>query len=448
VGSHLLKALLVIAIVIFFGKRMPLWLARSRSSGYSQIHPIEQLHEQHLEHFVRKLQDQSKTLQAANREYERRYGRVPPEGFDAWFNLAKSHSFIFIDEFDGIMHAIQVLWDIPSSVLRSRLEYARYERAQGLAFFEVNSGKVDFLGSSGSGDLERALFRRLERISGMGVTLPDVIFFLNTLDEPRVFAHEQDVARSLSNVTTWQSYEPSSATTELQKTCSQSQSLSRSGNTQDYGRLSFISNTAEFADYCLHPDLFQQHGFLQAPETFIPMRDTIPVLSACAAAHFSVIIFPSVYYEMLQAQDAASGLNPDLEPPWEDKKDVLYWSGSSTGMHATTENWGTGHRQRLAMDLGSSTADHRNVTLLDLVPLDGHRILLNSHESVISSTSASGESCSVTKRLVLSCQPHSHHPSLTRHPRRSNTNSCSTLMEIPGLGGIIYCCDRTPVSSR
>jgi len=82
-GSHLLKALLVIAIVIYFGKRMPVWLARSRSSGYSQIHPIEQLHEQHFHHFAKKLQNQSKTLQAANREYERRYGRHPPEGFDA-----------------------------------------------------------------------------------------------------------------------------------------------------------------------------------------------------------------------------------------------------------------------------------------------------------------------------------------------------------------------------
>ena len=293
-GSYLLKALLVIAIVIFLGKRMPLWLARSRSSGYSQIHPIEQLHEQHLDHFVRKLQNQSKTLQAANREYERRNGRVPPEGFDAWFNLAKSHSFVFIDEFDGIMHAIQALWDIPSSILRSRLEYARYERAQGLAFFEVNSGKVDFLGSSGSGDLERALLRRLERISGMGWTLPDVTFFLNTLDEPRVFAHEQDVARSLSNVTTWQSYEPYSATAELQKTCSQSQSSSLSGNTQDYRSLSFTSNTIESADYCRHSDLFQQHGFLQAPETFILTRDIVRVLSSCAAAHFSDIIIPSV----------------------------------------------------------------------------------------------------------------------------------------------------------
>jgi len=264
------------------------------------------------------------------------------------------------------MHSIQALWDTPSSALRARLESARHERAQGLAFFEVNSGKVDYLGSSGSGDLERALFRRLERTPGMGWTLPDVVFFLNTLDEPRVFAHEKDVARSFSNVTTWQSYEPSSATAELQKTCSQSQSSSRSGNAQDHVRLSFISNTTESADYCLHPDLFQQHDFLQAPETFITTRDIIPVLSSCAAAHFSDIIIPSVYYELLQVQDAASGLNPDLEPPWEDKEDVLYWSESSTGMHETTENWRTGHRQRLAMDLALSSSGHRNVTLLTL----------------------------------------------------------------------------------
>jgi len=65
-------------------------------------------------------------------------------------------------------------------------------------------------------------------------------------------------------------------------------------------------------------------------------------------------------------QDAASGLNPDLEPPWEHKEDVLYWSGSSTGMHATTENWRTGHRQRLATDLSLSSSGHRNVTLLEL----------------------------------------------------------------------------------
>jgi len=52
------------------------------------------------EQYDRKIRRQSKTLEQAVAEYEKRYQRAPPRGFDEWFTFAKANDAIIIDDLD------------------------------------------------------------------------------------------------------------------------------------------------------------------------------------------------------------------------------------------------------------------------------------------------------------------------------------------------------------
>jgi hypothetical protein len=64
------------------------------------------------------VQRQSKTLHQAVAEYQRRYKRSPPPGFDKWFALCLENSVIFVDEFNGMMQALEPFWAVPPQELR------------------------------------------------------------------------------------------------------------------------------------------------------------------------------------------------------------------------------------------------------------------------------------------------------------------------------------------
>ncbi len=53
----------------------------------------------------RKWQDlvskQSRTLEEAVREYQERWGRMPPKGFEKWWDFVKTHGVLLPDEFDA-----------------------------------------------------------------------------------------------------------------------------------------------------------------------------------------------------------------------------------------------------------------------------------------------------------------------------------------------------------
>ena len=83
-------------------------------------HPIPQLMVQAEANFRDLLSRQSQTLQAAVKEYERRYGRKPPRGFDDWWRFAKNASVLMTDEYDNIHEDLAPFWDISADQLRWR----------------------------------------------------------------------------------------------------------------------------------------------------------------------------------------------------------------------------------------------------------------------------------------------------------------------------------------
>lgn len=60
-------------------------------------HPIPMLMARAKQRWTHLKQRQSKTFAQAVREYERRYGRLPPKGFDKWYAFAKYHEVQLIE---------------------------------------------------------------------------------------------------------------------------------------------------------------------------------------------------------------------------------------------------------------------------------------------------------------------------------------------------------------
>ena len=83
-------------------------------------HPVPKLMADAETRYREKLSRQSKTLEDAVKEYERRYGRKPPRGFDDWWRFARSNSVLMIDEYDNIDEDLAPFWEITAEQLRWR----------------------------------------------------------------------------------------------------------------------------------------------------------------------------------------------------------------------------------------------------------------------------------------------------------------------------------------
>lgn len=70
----------------------------SASSPGEQLHPITYLIQEAETKWNAMLGRQSRTLEEAVEEYERRYKRPPPLGFDAWWEFAADNSVVLVDE--------------------------------------------------------------------------------------------------------------------------------------------------------------------------------------------------------------------------------------------------------------------------------------------------------------------------------------------------------------
>jgi hypothetical protein len=94
--------------------------AKARAPRPPIHHPIPKLMADAREAFDTKVKRQSKTLSEAVREYRRRYKRDPPAGFDKWFEFAKEHKAVMIDEYDQLIRDLEPFWQLTGKDLRQR----------------------------------------------------------------------------------------------------------------------------------------------------------------------------------------------------------------------------------------------------------------------------------------------------------------------------------------
>ena len=83
-------------------------------------HPIRRHIEQARSVWKTALRQQSTTAEAASKEYERRYRRKPPTGFEEWFAYAQENGVELPDEYDSLMASLEAFWALPPFELRRR----------------------------------------------------------------------------------------------------------------------------------------------------------------------------------------------------------------------------------------------------------------------------------------------------------------------------------------
>ncbi|KAF5584127.1 beta-1 2-xylosyltransferase 1 [Fusarium pseudocircinatum] len=321
----------------------------SFSTFTSPSHPIKLLTQEAAPLFHRKLLNQSRTYPEAVRQYKQRYGIDPPPGFEAWFQYALKHNSPIIDEFDMIHSAVSPFLKLSGKEVSEMIGkvYKMPQSEVWLCEFSGKTAKTKCHHPSRSYDRHYSyiLDKLLWSLPGV---LPDVKFLINHFDEPRVIIPSPgdgvDKAIRLSDVSMKPTWDALTKSCPSHKTYRDDQS-----RVETFG-LPFVKDHLSESDLCKHPEYKDMHGAFISPKTFRLIEGLAPVLSTGAFSTMGDILFPSPAYVEEEFQ-----YDKSHDIPWSEKKNNLYWTGSTTGGYALDDQWRNHQRQRfvtLAQNLG------------------------------------------------------------------------------------------------
>ncbi|KAF3926605.1 hypothetical protein AA313_de0207231 [Arthrobotrys entomopaga] len=307
------------------------------------IEPIEQLFINSYNSYRQFLNRQSKTLGEAIVNYQVRYNRDPPPGFDEWFAFAKERNVTVIDDYDRIEDSLEVYRLLPPEELERRMDILReYDTSNRIGEVEIKNGKVRVRGGDSW---------HLVQFHEYSSKLPDLKFFLNGWDEPFVFATANETE---APVDYWK------AAGEvwwgrLMEKCKSDEKF-RAKRRTSYGIIEWpgkvkgaeryintIDEAKEALDLCNHPESEGTHGFFNGPTSLTATNLLVPIASVARIEGFKDMLLPSgnlLHSNFLE--------NPGVRD-WDFKEKKLFWRGSPTGGFLNGENVFKSHRIRLAV---------------------------------------------------------------------------------------------------
>jgi len=314
-------------------------------SEFKKLHPIKALALKQGREFKHLVKRQSKTLDEAIQEYQRRYRREPPPGFEKWFQYAQDRGSVIIDDFDMITEAMEPFWKLKPHEVRALVEEG--QEAGYMWNISIKGGQWNYSDHWMNKEIAEAL-------ADVGKDIPDFELLGNALDEPRVImedgAHLDEVQfTDMSQKPTW-----SAATAPCAG--STGSNAKRMTDKIDLHGLPFVTSMDMEKDLCQHAEYETTHGMFMAPATFIYTKQPVPILSQAKPSTFGDILYPSMWYWDHEDHDLESH-----DPVWSEKRNRFYWAGSSTGgwQGPDSEPLGLQHRQRfiqLAKHLTPQTA--------------------------------------------------------------------------------------------
>ncbi|KAL8701853.1 MAG: hypothetical protein Q9201_004681 [Fulgogasparrea decipioides] len=341
-------------------------------------HPIHQLITKAERAFEDLKSRQSRTLSDAVEEYRRRYKLPPPPNFDKWYEFAKDKNIRLIDEFDIIHHALLPFWALEPSVIRGRAREA-------LGFDNALLGVLirDGLVVSAAGGSEWQQKSTVGMMENFIKHLPDMDLPFNVHDEPRVVVPSDDLSRlvaiakektmpvSFTNPSPRNSWSPRPADMDDGKRFTEAkftrfnafahqptwtnsrmscppesparaldESMRDDSGSFAFSELGLISNHTAFSDICLSPSLRERFGFFDRPNAYKVVHDLFPVFSQSKISSYQDILYPSPWY---WSEKVAYDERQDVL--WDDKKNQLFWRGSTTGGFSRDGGWRRQHRQ-------------------------------------------------------------------------------------------------------
>ncbi|KAH0544768.1 hypothetical protein FGG08_001135 [Glutinoglossum americanum] len=344
------------------------------SSPSTSFHPIDLLVLKAQKQFQSLLSKKTSDLRSAAAAYRSRRGRHPPPGFDIWYNFAKKHNSLMIEDFfDQIYHDITPLWALPPSQMRRDI------RGQDNNFIRIRNGIA-----TKQGDFWRMQTWR-DMIGEIAMYLPDMDIALNVMDEPRLsvkwedmeeymrkegegrkMATKGDVLSEYSGVIEgeddatpeeefdWDRSAPYFPLTRLACPPNSSARLApllptfsakptiTLQHTLPHTYKGYISNYTLSGSICHQPDLQGLHGALVCPISTRSTSRLFPLLGGSKLMTNSEILIPApIYWE-----DDPRYATGDSRGKWGKKAPRVTWRGKASGGRDMADNWKAFHRHR------------------------------------------------------------------------------------------------------
>ncbi|KAI9790198.1 MAG: hypothetical protein M1835_001155 [Candelina submexicana] len=347
---------------------------------------------------------QSGSLDTAVTEYQRRYQRHPPPGFDEWYKFARDRSSLFIDEFDSINIDLSPFWSLSSTELRFRVWQMNANPWNEIAGISVRAGKAEI--SPNILPTHRWMLEgATQMINTFAKWLPDMDLALNLNDECRVAVpwERMEMLRkrgeNATSLAAWKEnkwtpnradswpplpkdpisetvfedhsfhstfYEfgvvgcPPSSRAREERTWNKRDLCASCAAPHSLGQ--FLQNWTLAADICHQPDLANLHGFHLSPAAFKTTHDLMPVFSQSKVHGYNDILFPSPWNYMDKVKYDPSSDHPDN---WfHDKLNTLFWRGATSEGVSAEGTWQGMTRQRLVHLANNLTASEEVLVLL------------------------------------------------------------------------------------
>ncbi len=351
----------------------------------------------------------SQNLAECVQEYQRRYQRHPPPGFDAWYRYATARNSVVIDDYDTMMDDLLPFWGISPAEIRLRVQQVISDPWNEVSEVIIQNGHAglgpDFLPTH-----RWMLDGALNLVKDFSSYLPDMIITFNVNDEPRVAVPHKDLQKlrgvgtgspkhlrktaqhswSANRATTWhipddlgstRPFEDHSRTNAFSAgtiACPPS-SVAQRATTWDSSALCtscaaphshgvFLSNWTLSTSACHQPDLRNLHGFYLSPAAFKPSHQLLPVFSQSKVDGYADILYPSPWNYVDKIYYNATDEHPD--PPFAEKESTLFWRGATSEGVSRQGTWKGMARQRLVHLANNLTAvpTSRSPTLPILLP--------------------------------------------------------------------------------
>jgi hypothetical protein len=407
-----LTLMIVLALVV------PIWFTKHTLMHY---HPIDLLiYDAKIQHdtYVN-LNSPPGTLAQAVHNYQARYKRNPPPGFDIWYDYAVNRSCIIIDEYDQIHNDLLPFYSLsPEQIRQLTWEIAsnQWNEASGLRIRDGNAIVQDNVVPTHRWMIEGvATF-----INSFAQHLPDMDLVFNINDEPRVvapFSKLRDAREAGRRValTGKESWSPDRAAlwqpeaTDFPHRNFRGMSFvqhfydwgsvgcpphspARRGSlvfdsrsqlctacTAPHSLGQFVANWTLAADICHQPDMANLHGFYMSPAAFKPAYALKPVFSQSKPHGFNDILYPSAWNYMdkvkydpssePRGQPGEDDYRPAYpDPTFAEKNSTLFWRGAtSEGVSGGAGQWRGMTRQRL-VHLANNATSHPHDAVQILLP--------------------------------------------------------------------------------
>ncbi|WOO84722.1 Beta-1,2-xylosyltransferase 1 [Vanrija pseudolonga] len=345
-------------------------------------HPIPKLMADARESYDSKVARQSKSLDEAVKEYQRRYKRAPPKGFEIWYEFAVENDAVMIDEYDNLIRDLEPFWQFNGKEIRQRCIDVGYLPSVDLV--RISNGTTRTIDvSKGFDDSEvgarakgfRVMLEKFQK------HLPDMDFPINEKAEGRILVPWEeklysnltaDSSKGIEHVlggkfypdwrgdgNVWESYrrtcDPSSQARRLFGSLRAQLKdgqvpISRLANAGISSQIvdedfAFSETVDDRFDFCAHPWAHYSQGHFFSDWRTI--HALYPMFSPAKGAGYSDIMIPSHYY-FSSTKRYTYGWDPvnmeikdvdDMETPWEEKADDIFWRGATTGGGSTPSGY-------------------------------------------------------------------------------------------------------------